>query len=130
MPPPGVHRCSYLFADDLEMEIYFRKSSSVGNPSTRAVAFSVAWFATCAWAKFVSAVARSAPTSVFSCWLKFNLPALVVRPQQQKAFFRLPRLHPLVRCFNPVVHRIPHQVRQRILDRLNNRLVQLRLFPF
>jgi hypothetical protein len=52
--------------------IYFRKSNSVGNPSTRAVAFNVAWFATCACAKLLATVARSAPTRLFSCLLKFS----------------------------------------------------------
>ena len=37
-----------------------------------AVAFSVAWVATCAWAKLLPTEARSAPARVFSCWLRFS----------------------------------------------------------
>jgi hypothetical protein len=59
-----------------------------------------------------------------------HLPALVAGAQFQVSLGALSASHALFRHFNSVIHRVPHDVRQRVLDRLQKAAVEFRFLSF
>ena len=62
-----------------------------------------------------------APSSLIST---HHVPALVARAQSQRPFRRLAREHSRGARLDPVIDGVAHDVRQRILDRLDDRTIE------
>ena len=61
--------------------------------------------------------------------LDVDLPAFMEGSQRQSAFQRLSRLLSLLWQLDAVIDRVANEMSQRVLDRLDNRLVQLGVGP-
>ena len=64
------------------------------------------------------------------CNLDVDLPALVERTQHQVPLRRLSASDAVGRRLDAMVHRVAHDVRQRVLDRLDDGLVEFRVLAF
>jgi hypothetical protein len=57
-------------------------------------------------------------------------PTFVILAQEQTAFGGLARCVVLGRSLDTMIDRVPHDVREKIFDGFDNRLVELDLLPF